>query len=242
MKNPYLHILMWCLRHIITKQKEHWHCEPPNAGEPCIFVCNHEHAYGPVAMCTSFSYTFRPWADGAMRNVITARRFIHRTLIRDRSWPFLVASFFVSYSMVLPAMEALRELRAIPTYHDRRVVKTINMSVDSLIQGDNNVIFPENQELPPTDTVRDFNLGFTHIAKEYFQRCGKRLAFYPVCIHRENSEIHIGAPILYDPEIPSHHQKELIGGYLRDEIKRMLEQYTDTLKELPAQRQAAQNQ
>ena len=222
--DPYLHILLWCLRRTIPKQQIFWHCAPPAEDEPCIFVCNHEHAYGPVAMCTGFPYKFRPWVDGAMSNVITARRHLQKTLIRAKSWPARVAAFLLSYFMVLPSMEALRELKAIHVHRDKRVVKTINTSVDSLIKGENNVIFPEYQELPYSDIIGDFHLGFIHVAKQYYLRSGKQLAFFPVFLRREgreSGEIHIGAPISFDPSIASQYQKEQIGKYLRDEIINM---------------------
>ena len=222
--NPYLHILLLCLRRTIPKQQVFWHCEPPEGDEPFIFVCNHEHAYGPVAMCTGFPYRFRPWVDGAMSNVVTARRHLQKTLIRAKSWPARIAAFLLSYFMVLPSMEALRELKAIPAYRDKRVVKTVNMSVDSLVGGENNAIFPEHQEQPHSDIVGDFHFGFIHIAKQYFRRTGKRLAFFPVYLRREgrkSGEIHIGVPVSFDPGIASQYQKEQIGKYLRDEIIKM---------------------
>jgi hypothetical protein len=223
--NPFREALFGSLRRTIPKQRVVWHCPPPDSdAEPYVFVCNHDHAYGPIAMCTSFPRRFRTWVDGDMYKLKTARRHLEKTLIRSKTWLARLASLVISYFMVLPAMEALREMKAIPAYRDKRTIDTIRISIDSLMNGDNNLIFPEQQEPPYAPDVGEFQLGFIHIARDYFKKCAKRLVFYPVCLDRQSGDIHVGTPIRFDPDDSFPNQKREIGNYLRGEIINMIRQ------------------
>jgi len=94
---------------------------------------------------------------------------------------------------------------------------TIQESIESLVAGDDNIIFPEKQE-PLDGTCDDLWPGFLHLAPEFYRATGKELAFYPVAVCIADRTIRIGSCRSFDPERSFHVQKLPFAAQLREDI------------------------
>jgi hypothetical protein len=100
----------------------------------------------------------------------------------------------------------LNSVEPIPVYREnRRVLETINLTVEAMLELDNILIFPENpltteNKRYSVKGVSHFYTGFVHIAKVYYKKSGRAVTFYPVYANPKKRTITFGEGIAYDPE------------------------------------------
>lgn len=184
----------------------------PFAGGPSIFVCNHDRAYGPIAMCVHFDRCedVRPWINA---EALSARE-LPAYIRKDYWWPpdkwytkILDYTLAYLYALILPPI--LRGSACVPIYHDTKVMSTLKNSVTLLKSGKHIVLFPEH----PTGYGQystDVFSGFISLGRLLHRRTGQILSFYPTFIDWKGKEIRVGEPIAYNPEISFDEQIETI--------------------------------
>lgn len=82
------------------------------------------------------------------------------------------------------------------------------------------MIFPEC-DTPHNNIVYSFQENFVDVAKLYYKRTGKALAFVPLYITPNLRQMHIGKPIWFDPEAPITEERHRICAALMDAITDM---------------------
>lgn len=186
---------------IFTKPMKTLWSSPMEEG-PAIFICNHDRAYGPVAMCAHFdqSENVRPWINS---EVLSAKTLV--PYVREDYWwphgrwytPILDHTLAYIYALILPPI--LRGSGCIPVYHDSKVMSTLRGSVGALDSGRHIVLFPEH----PTGYCQyasDVFDGFVSLGRLLYRRKQKLACFYPVFVDWHGKEIRVGQPIRYDPQ------------------------------------------
>ena len=186
-----------------------------------VFVSNHLELYGPIVMKLRFPYRTRPWVIDKLMNEETVEAQVRPGI--DKNFRFLprfiregivnIAKFMMTYTM--------KKMQGIPVHlHDvRRVMETIEVSVNMLDRGDNILIFPEEYSSDGgylLKGVSEFRTGFATLGRSYYLATGKRLAFYPVYVSKSNRRIYILPPTYYEPDTVAHQEKKRIVGYLHD--------------------------
>lgn len=190
--------------------------------EPAVFVSNHLGSYAPVIMTLFFPFDFRPWVTYQIvtRGVCTNYLETHftKTEMRlRRPWSRWAAEIITPFCIAL-----VRATGAIPVFgSSRRIEKTFRCSADGLINGDNLLIFPENEERSYSAFMHDLDSGFIHLGEIYYQRTGKVLNFYPVCVTKTRKSISIGKPITFRADRPYEPEKERVKAALQTAIERM---------------------
>ena len=204
----------------------------PHDGEPCVFVCNHARAYGPIAMCAHFPLAKQstPWIISNMMHAKEVPAYVRRDFWwqRDR-WYTKLLDYTLAYVYALLLPPVMRGIKGIPVYHDMRSVTTFRDSVKAVRAGRNLIIFPEQ----PTgfegyaDVLSD---GFALIAKQVFRATGKALKFYPVYVDWGAHTIDVGRAIRYDPHSADP-----------DQTKHIVQQLSATVlhKNVPAEQEEA---
>ena len=189
----------------------------PLTDEPAVYLCNHSGAIGPSMMTLYFKKPHKTWIIGYILNKEKAPNFVFNDFFFGRSkkcqrfWRFLAK---IVAKMLRPLLEYGRP---IPVYHDKRMIETFRQSLDTLLDGENLVVFPEC----PTrysEYVNSFYAGFVDIGRTYYAATGKDLAFYPVYVEKKNRVISVGEPVYYDHTKPPHEQREKISEKIRDSI------------------------
>ncbi|MBP5158930.1 MAG: hypothetical protein ILP10_01370 [Lachnospiraceae bacterium] len=198
-RHPVIKVLRKIVRFVTPKRETIW--LTPYDGEPCIFVCNHARAGGPLAMCIHFPLVEKthPWIIAPMLRAREVPDYVRGdfwwqpgkwyTKILDHTLPYPIA-------LILPPI--LRGTEPVPVYHDMRIISTFKKSIEVLKDGDSLVIFPEKPE-GFGDYGKQLNTGFLFIAQNYYNKTGKSLKFYPTYIDEDKLTTTIYEPIAYDP-------------------------------------------
>lgn len=108
----------------------------------------------------------------------------------------------------------------IGVYHDTRILSTFKQTVQRLEEGANVVIFPEHR-VPYNHILCDFQEKFVDVAKLYYKRTGKCVAFVPMYLAPKRKAMYLGEPIRYDPEVPMELQRQQICQTLMRRITRI---------------------
>jgi len=180
--------------------------ETPFDGEPCVFVCNHDRAMGPLQIAARFPLMqdSRIWifADPLSRETTPAYvRQDHWWKEDSRLAPFYNAVIPPVVSWILPPI--LRSVPYIAVYHDGRAVRTMKDSLRALRDEKKHVIiFPEIPTAYGEHDTGKINEGFLNLLPMYRKLTGKNLAIWPVHLDRERKQMAIKAPISMDPERP----------------------------------------
>ena len=192
----------WLVRTFCPKMKTIW--EEPFRGNPSIFACNHDRAYGPVAMCAYFDLkdTTRPWINDEVLSAKTLPAYVRE----DYWWPhgkwytpILDYTLAYIYAALLPPI--LRGSDSIAVRHDAGTIATLHKSLKYLKDGMNLMLFPE---LPNGYNTYSDELyeGFVSLGKLCYRKNKSLIDFYPVYIDWKAHEIRVGKAIAYDPEVP----------------------------------------
>jgi len=227
--------LRFLIRLFIPVWRVVWLTDEP-ADEPCVFTCNHANTVGPVVMSVYFTRPARPWIIDKMLSVRTMPAYLRSDFFHAKTRVGLVLYAILSVIMAPFALGAVRCTRPISASSGNGASVTIRESVESLISGDDNVIFPEypGKEAPPDGSCGELQSGFLHTAPAYFQASGRTLPFYPVAICEEDHTIRVGAPVKFDDGCAFSEQKAHITHRLRADITALMRMYLVPLT--PAQR------
>jgi len=198
-----------------------WLTPEPPSGEPCVFVCKHAKTAGPIAMTLYFPRVFRPWIIDQMLSVTTMPAYLKTEFFHARTRLGRAAYAWLAALIAPVALWVLRRLRPISGHPGMNAGSTIQESVDSLVAGVDNVVFPEFGE-PADGGCAKLHTGFLYIAPEYFRITGNALPFYPVAIRTADRTIRVGAPVYVDPTHDFGPQKRQLADRLRADIVRLL--------------------
>jgi hypothetical protein len=190
---------------------------------PSIFIANHREIYGPIVSNLYIPFSFRPWIYHEMleRNKIS----LH---IWEGSFKYIKPAWLARLILkpVVPLVHwALCSVESIPVYRgNREVIKTIEMTIEALMEQDNILIFPENplktdNKKYSATGVSQLYTGFVHIAKAYYKRSGRIVNFYPIYANPQKRTLVFGEGISYDPE--GKNEPERICGLLIDAMNKM---------------------
>lgn len=171
---------------------------------PVVFIVNHREIYGPIISNLYLPFSFRPWIE---------QKMLKRESISNHIWegsfqffkPSWLAKFFLKLIVPLVLL-ILNSVEPIPVYRKtREILKTIDLTVEALVEQDNILIFPENplstsNKRYAVSGVSQFHTGFIHLAKSYYKKTGKRIIFYPVYANPKKRTIMFGEGIKYDPD------------------------------------------
>lgn len=210
-------------------------------GGPAVFCPNHAGALGPVKVCVNFPQRekLRPWINAGMMNAKEVPAYVRQ----DYWWepgsfwePVLTRTLpYIAAALIPPV---LRSVPGVPVYHDIRVIKTFRKSIGYLKQGDQLVIFPEQPDGHGSHSPT-LNSGFLQIAPMAYRQLGLTLKFYPVYIDSKERVLRVGAPAIYDPEVPLAQQTPGIMEVIRAWIQPGVGNGREAVEEAPQEQQPA---
>lgn len=188
--------------------------------EPCIIAANHCQMYGPIACELYFPENRYTWCAGEMMKLSEVPAYAYRDFWSGKPkcvrWFFKIASYVIAPLSVLIFGNA----QTIPVYRDARIMSTFRETLQRLQQGAHAVIFPECIE-PCNHIVYRFQEGFVNIARMYFHKTGKALAFVPMYIAPRLGRMVLGSPVRFNPEAPIDAERARICETLMQEITRL---------------------
>ncbi len=191
----------------------------PDAGQPAIFIANHEQSFGPVTAMASLPKPLFPWVTYEIIDPALCPTYIEGDFVRPEVHLRPPLSTILSRVIGRICVVLMKDLKAIPVYRQsRRIAETIRTSVRCIEQGKRLLIFPEMKDQRWNEIINEFDTGFVGIARRLFEKTQRIAAFFPVAINRRLRQLRLGAPVLFDPTRPYHAERERIREELMERI------------------------
>lgn len=181
--------------------------------EPIIMVANHAQMNGPIAGELYAPGEHYIWCVGQMMHLKEVPGYAYHDFWGRK--PKYIRWFYklLSYAIAPLAVCVLNNANTIGVYHDTRIISTFKNTVEKLQEGANVVIFAEN-DTQRNNIIHEFEQRFVDVAKLYYKRTGKKLAFVPMYNATSLKKMCLGAPVWFDPEAPIEQERERICEYL----------------------------
>jgi len=188
--------------------------------EPCIVVGNHTQMHGPLASELYFPGHSYTWCAGQMMNLKEVPEYAFTDFWSQKPQYTHPVYKLLSYLIAPLAVCIFNNANTIGVYRDGRIITTFKETVKRLNEGASVVIFPEH-DVKYNNIVYEFQEGFVDIARLYYRRTGKELAFVPLYIAPKLHKMYLGKPIRFNAAAPKGEEPKRICSYLMDEITQM---------------------
>ena len=192
----------------------------PPEDEPVIYVANHAKMNGPIACELYLPGQHRTWCAGEMMHLKEVPAYAFQDFWsrkpRWNRWFFKLLSYMIAPLSVC----VFNNADTIGVYHDSRIISTFKNTVKRLQEGASVVVFPEH-EAPYNHILCQFQDRFIDVAKMYFKRTGKAIAFVPLYIAPKLKTMFLGKPIRFQPNHPMEQERKRICDYLMEEITKI---------------------
>jgi len=181
---------------------------------PSIILSNHEGTEAPMALEIYMDKPIRMWGAHEMNSgLVKLYKYQTRVYYHEKKhWNLHLARLFCLIASPLTNL-FYSGLDLISTYKDGRFIKTIRESIDSIKQGDNIVIFPEDSEKGYLKELEGFHAGFVLLAEQCLKE-GIDIPIYVSYFRKETNTYVFDAPRKYS-EIKEQYKS-------RDEISKQL--------------------
>lgn len=188
--------------------------------ESAIIVANHSQMNGPIACELYFPGKRYTWCAGQMMHLKEVPSYAYQDFWSGK--PKLTRPFYklLSYLIAPVSVCVFNNADTIPVYRDTRIISTFKKTVERLSQGASVVVFPEH-DVPHNHIICDFQDRFIDIARLYYKKTGKALAFVPMYIAPGLKQMHIGKPVYFRQEAPIDGERRRICEYLMTRITDM---------------------
>ena len=188
--------------------------------EPAIIVGNHTKMNGPIACELYFPRERYTWCAGEMMHVKEVPAYAYQDFWSGK--PGYIRWFYKLLSYIIAPLSVcvFNNANTIGVYHDTRVISTFKETVGKLQEGASIVIFPEH-DVPYNHIICEFQDRFIDVAKLYYRKTGKELAFVPMYIAPTIHKMYLGKPIHFCAANPMDEERKRICEYLMTEITDM---------------------
>ena len=188
--------------------------------EPFVSVSNHCQLYGPLICEVYFPTKKNIWCTSEMMTFSEVPAYAYEEFWSGKSK--ITKPFFklVSYLIAPIAYYIFNRADALPVYHDSRIIGTMERTVEGLQNGENAVIFPERHEAY-NNIVNEFQVGFVDVARLYYSKTKKPLAFVPTYNAVSLKKVLFGTPIYFDPKANVKQERVRICEHCKAEITRL---------------------
>ncbi len=185
--------------------------------EPVIIVGNHTQMNGPIA-CEIYSPIERyTWCAGQMMKLKEVPGYAFQDFWSKKPasvrWLYKIASYLIAPLAVC----VFNNANTIPVYRDSRIITTFRLTVEKLEGGAGVVIFPEH-DAPYNNILSDFQDRFVDVARLYYKKTGKELAFVPLYVAPYLKKMVYGRPVRFNASAPIDLERRRICEYLMRSI------------------------
>ena len=188
--------------------------------EPALIVGNHSQMYGPIGCELYFPGNRYTWCAGQMMHLKDVPGYAYQDFWSQK--PKVVRWFYKLLSYIIAPFSVciFNNANTIGVYRDSRIISTFKTTVKRLEEGASVIVFPECYEAY-NHIVHQFQENFVDIARLYYKRTGKALAFVPLYIAPKLKTMYIGKPIYFCPEGQPQEERKRICSYLMEQITSM---------------------
>lgn len=188
-----------------------------NLKSPSIIITNHSQIHAPLTHTLFFPTDAHFWCIADMLHYKTFSRHAYQGFWSGKPksvrWIFKIASY-----VLLPLAWFFRRANLIPVYHDHRIKKTIEVTLDLLNKGHDILICPEKWD-GFDGITNEFHDKFVDVAKLYYRKTGVALDILPMYTCPALKTNVIGKPIKFNPDAPIVEERARVVEYIRTSIK-----------------------
>ena len=190
--------------------------------EPSVYAANHLGYYSPLMLMLHSGVAPIPWVNYEIMEKNSCKEYLRLDFVEPTLHLKGIIARITATVLAPCCILLMKKIGAVPVYHgSRKILDTINKSIEVLKTGKNLLIFPEFASRIDKISMQPFQSGFISIAEKYYRETGKRLDFYPVWVDRKRNEINFGEALSYNPESPIAKEKIRISEGLRQRISEM---------------------
>ena len=194
--------------------------------DTCIIVSNHDKKRGPVVFEINLPIHHITW--GAHQMIGNYKdRFLY---LRDvfymqkngvKKFPAtLRAGFEAIFSIYF-----YRGIKVLPTYPDRRFLKSIRYSMQVLESGAAISLYPEDSDQGYFEVMTHFHPGFIMLSSTYFKKTGVDLPVFPMYYGRKKNKIVVGKPLYVQELFKQGLTRDEIAETFQNEVNRLYYEY-----------------
>lgn len=178
-----------------------------------IIVANHTQMYGPIACELYFPGKRLTWCAGQMMRWAEVPDYAFRDFWSQK--PKWTHPFYklLSYLITPISVCVFNNADTLAVYHDSRIISTFKKTVTALCDDTQVVVFPEH-DVKHNHIIYDFQDKFIDIARLYYKKTGKALAFVPMYIAPKLGRMCLGEATLFRPDVPIDEERRRIRDYL----------------------------
>ena len=182
-----------------------------------VIVGNHTQMNGPIAAelyCPGKHYT---WCAGQMMHLKDVPGYAFQDFWSQK--PRYTYGFYKLLSHIIAPLSVFvfNNANTIGVYHDSRIISTFRDTVKRLQEGNHVVIFPEH-DVKYNHILYAFQDRFIDVAKLYYRKTGKEVAFVPLYIAPKLKKMYLGKPIRFCAANPMDEERNRVREYLMNEI------------------------
>ena len=222
-KRPHIFykMLTGILKIFFPKNEFIWTGEKPKEGEAYVYVGNHTKIYAPVYFLVQHKEKVRLWANCDYLYFGMCWKIMKNKVLKNREPKFLL--YPLAWLLTPLIVFTFRAICPVPVFHkcERTKSVTFHKAMETFEEGLPMVVFPERTVNKVNKYVFQFRHGFPEIAKEYYEKTGKKVKFYPVYCAQNLRKFVVGNPIEYNPEEDISTQRDKVTIYLQNEIERV---------------------
>ncbi len=231
-KQPFFGLIKCVLRPFFRKPKKI--VDLSGGLEPrSIVLANHSAKKGPLYLELYFPLLHCLWGAGEMMGSYKERYHYLRDIfyIQKRGFNKFFATGAATFEAIFSPM-LYKAMRVLPTYHNGRLLGTVNKSIRALNDDVAVMIFPENSDGGYFDEMTQFFPGFVLLAQAYYHKTGVDLPVYPVYYHIKKRILCIGKPCYVQDYISKGFDRKQIAEIFKEKVNELYHTYcTDREKQ-----------
>ena len=187
--------------------------------EANVLVGHHQGFYGPISCGVWLPDTVHIWVISHLLNFKDCFDMYYnytfkKTIKLPRPLAFLAAFF---PALLIPPL--LRSGGAVPVYREsRKIIETLNQSVDLLNRGHQVLIFPDVEYDENNDKVGEIHTGFFHLEKLYYRSNNQHLGFVPIITDKKMNLITNSNAIYFRDDKAYKTEKDIVANEIIDNI------------------------
>ncbi len=195
-KRPIFSAFKGIVRIFVRKPKIYFLTEKPE--KPAVYLANHCRKKGPIVYDMYLPIFTAKWGAGEMLGNFKSRWHYLRDVfyMQKRGFSKTKASFNATFEAIFSPF-IYKGLGVIGTFHDARLLNTIDTSIDALSKDTSVLIFPENSDEGYFEILTGLHAGFTLLADKYQREKGEDVPIYPMYFHEKKNTILFGEPVYY---------------------------------------------
>lgn len=185
--------------------------------EPVIIVGNHTQMNGPIVCELYTPGKHYIWCAGQMMHLKEVPAYAFQDFWSQKpKWTHPLYKL-LAYIIAPLSVCVFNNANTIGVYRDTRIISTFKNTVNKLCEGASVVVFPEH-DVKYNNIIYEFRDKFIDIAKLYYKKTGKELAFVPLYIAPKLKKMYLGKPIRFCAADPMEEERSRICKYLMAEI------------------------